>query len=75
MTPIEPAFIAVAVFVSIGAFAMATPRIRRFLDERDRKEAIRLHASNWTHGQIAVAQGRDPRQIAEWLAQADRAGR
>jgi len=35
--------------------------------------AVRLHAQNWTHGQIAEELGRHPHEVAQWLAEADRA--
>lgn len=40
---------------------------------RLKRRAIRLHAQNWTHGQIAEELGREPREVAQWLAEADRA--
>lgn len=40
---------------------------------RPKRRAIRLHAKNWTHGQIAEELGHEPREVAQWLAEADRA--
>lgn len=38
-----------------------------------KRRAIRLHAKNWTHGRIAEELGHEPREVAQWLAEADRA--
>lgn len=74
MTPIEPALAALALAAAFGLGALVGPTITRWITEVDRRQAIRLHAQGWTHGQIAEQQDRDPKQIAEWLADADKAG-
>lgn len=50
------------------------PVARSIYERRTMRLAIRLHAQNWTHGQIAEELGREPREVARWLAEADRAG-
>ncbi|MDO9607250.1 MAG: helix-turn-helix domain-containing protein [Brevundimonas sp.] len=72
MTPLEPAIAAIALAAAFGLGALVGPSLTRWITEVDRRQAIRLHAQGWTHGQIAEQQDRDPRQIAEWLAEADR---
>lgn len=62
-----------AVVAILGILAISALLMRAWLRNRDRRMAIRLHATGWTHGQIAEAQGRHPRQVAAWL-EADRAG-
>lgn len=54
------------------ASVAARHQLMRALEKRARHQAVRLHAQNWTHGQIAVAMDRDPAQIAQWLTDADR---
>lgn len=63
----------------IAASALVTglfwPVARSIYEARTKRIAVRLHAQNWTHGQIADHLDRHPREVAEWLAEADRAGR
>lgn len=65
-----------ATVVALAAAALATglfwPVARSIYDARTKRVALRLHALNWTHGQIAEELGRDPREVAQWLAEADR---
>jgi len=74
MKSLEPAFAAVALCAAFGLGTLARPIMKDWLDIGARRKAIRLHRQNWTHGQIAHALGRDPRDVARWLAEADRAG-
>lgn len=66
----------VKVLTHVVAFALgvvAGPCIARWVKAADRRQAIRLHAQGWTHGQIAELQDREPSQVARWLAAADAA--
>lgn len=72
MTQLDPAFAAIALFATFGLGALVGPSFTRWITAADRRHAIRLHAQGWTHGQIAQQQDRDPRQVAEWLSDADR---
>lgn len=45
--------------------SQSTARLKRI--------AVRLHAQNWTHGQIPEELGRHPHEVVEWLAEAERA--
>jgi hypothetical protein len=73
MTPLEPAFAAIALFAAFGLGALARPGLKHLFETGVRRKAIRLHTQNWTHGQIAHELGRDPRDVAKWLAEADQA--
>ena len=62
-------------FVIITAFAvgaLSRPLIGAAMEAPLRRKAVRLHRQNWTHGQIAHVLRREPREVARWLAEADR---
>nr|WP_295237902.1 helix-turn-helix domain-containing protein [uncultured Brevundimonas sp.] len=69
-------FKTVAAASAIAASALVTglfwPVAKSINDARTKCLAIRLHEQNWTHGQIAEELGRDPREVAQWLGEADR---
>ncbi|WP_295168159.1 hypothetical protein [uncultured Brevundimonas sp.] len=69
-------FQTVAAASAVAACALVAglfwPVAKTIYDARTKRLAIRLHALNWTHGQIAEELGRDPREVAQWLAEADR---
>ena len=60
---------------ALAASALVTglfwPVAKAIYAARLKRLAIRLHAQNWTHGQIAEELGRHPREVARWLAEAD----
>lgn len=62
-----------AIAVSALVTGLFWPVARSIYDARTKRLAIRLHALNWTHGQIAEELGREPRDVARWLAEADQA--
>lgn len=62
-----------AIAVSVLITGLFWPVARSIYDARTKRFAIRLHALNWTHGQIAEELGREPRDVARWLAEADKA--
>lgn len=70
------AYASLIAFVIFTAFALGVlshPMIGRVMEARLRRKAVRLHRQNWTHGQIAHELGREPRELARWLAEADQA--
>jgi hypothetical protein len=72
MTSIKTIAAALAIAASALVTGLFWPVARSIYDARTTRLAIRLHAQNWTHGQIAEELGRDPREVARWLAEADR---
>ena len=74
MSPAEPGYSAFAVAAAFALGLIIGPLFRRLSEGGDRRRAIELHRQNWSHGQIGNALGRDPRQIARWLSEADRNG-
>lgn len=60
-----------AAFLILQAWLLRT-HLREMSLSRHKRRAYRLHAQNWTHGQIAQERGREPREVADWLAEADR---
>jgi len=71
-------FKTIAAASAIAASALVTglfwPVARAIYDARSKRLAIRLHALNWTHGQIAEELGREPSEVAGWLDEADQTG-
>lgn len=60
-------------FLILQAWLLKT-HLREMSLSRHKRRAYRLHAQNWTHGQIAEELGREPHEVARWLAEADQVG-
>ena len=72
MTTPDASYSAFAVAAAFALGLIVAPLFRRLSEGGHRRRAVELHRQNWTHGQIANALGRDPREIARWLGEADR---